>query len=118
MGGAGDDMLTGGSDVDTLNGGAGDDELNGGTGNDTLTGGEGEDELTGGGGDDTYVFAPGHGVIDYIIDDGTNGFDDGDMINLTAFDGLSTENIGMLMENKGTACRNRPVGAWWRRHRS
>ena len=48
--------------------------------------------------DDTYIFAPGHGV-DYIV----GGFDAGDMINLTAFDGLSGENIGMLMTDRGTA---------------
>ena len=100
MGGDDDDTLDGGGDADTLNGGDGEDELTGGSEDDRLIGGAGDDELDGGTGDDTFVFAPGHGV-DYIV----GGFDDddGDKIDLTAFDGLSTENIGMLMEDRGAA---------------
>lgn len=61
-GSLGNDVLTGGNDVDVINGSAGndsilgqdgDDLLNGGTGNDTIDGGNGADFLTGQEGDDS-----------------------------------------------------------------
>ena len=77
---AGDDMLSGDSGADMLWGGKGRDTLAGGEGADTLNGGTEDDVLTGGGGEDTFVFAPGDGN-DIITD-----FENGDMINLKAFD--------------------------------
>lgn len=67
FGGAGNDVLTGGSKADALIGGDGDDRLTGGRGSDTLDGGNGndvlddgrtdaqQDLLIGGGGKDTFV---------------------------------------------------------------
>jgi Ca2+-binding RTX toxin-like protein len=51
-GGAGDDVLYGGSGGDTLLGGAGADDLYGYAGDDTLLGGDGADDIYGGAGDD------------------------------------------------------------------
>jgi Ca2+-binding RTX toxin-like protein len=68
FGGAGNDVLTGGSNVDrlfgqgdndTLNGKGGNDWLFGGVGNDVLTGGDGNDGLYGEAGDDRMVWNPG-----------------------------------------------------------
>jgi autotransporter-associated beta strand protein len=55
QGGAGNDILVGGSGADTLDGGDGDDRLIGGIGSDTLIGGRGDDEITGGDGDDRLI---------------------------------------------------------------
>jgi Ca2+-binding RTX toxin-like protein len=52
-GGAGNDVLIGGSAADTLNGGDGHDLLVGGAGDDVLNGGAGLDAMYGGPGDDT-----------------------------------------------------------------
>ena len=68
FGGAGNDVLTGGSGADQLFGGAdndtllgkgGADLLFGGDGNDTLTGGDGDDQMFGQGGDDRLIWNPG-----------------------------------------------------------
>ena len=56
LGGAGDDVLTGGFRADSLAGGAGDDTLDGGWGDDSLEGGAGIDRLIGGPGDDIFIF--------------------------------------------------------------
>lgn len=56
LGGAGDDLLTGGLRADSLAGGAGDDTLDGGWGNDSIEGGAGIDRLVGGAGDDLFIF--------------------------------------------------------------
>lgn len=56
LGGAGDDVLTGGFLADRLAGGAGDDTLAGGWGDDSIEGGAGTDRLTGGPGDDLFIF--------------------------------------------------------------
>src|SRR5262249_30217862 len=58
FGGAGNDVLTGGSGSDLLFGQSGNDTLNGKGGNDQLFGGDGNDTLTGGDGDD-QVFGQG-----------------------------------------------------------
>ena len=47
QGRGGDDRLTGGNDVETIDGGAGDDRLEGGYNNDTITGGAGRDAIFG-----------------------------------------------------------------------
>jgi Ca2+-binding RTX toxin-like protein len=64
MGGAGNDVLTGGGGSDTLNGGSG---------NDTLTTGAGADTVVGGDGNDTIVLAANLTAADSI--DGGNGTD-------------------------------------------
>ncbi len=56
LGGAGDDILTGGFRADSIAGGTGDDTLSGGWGDDSLEGGAGIDRLIGGPGDDMFVF--------------------------------------------------------------
>src|SRR5262245_40464970 len=70
FGGAGDDLLTGGSGADllfgqagndTLLGKAGSDFLFGGAGNDALTGGKGDDQVFGEAGDDLMIWNPGDG---------------------------------------------------------
>jgi|GEM_PF-455179 len=70
--GAGDDVVEGNNQADTLQGLAGNDELygfaggdrlEGGEGNDRLMGGDGADVLIGGAGADQFVFeAPAHGM--------------------------------------------------------
>ncbi len=112
-GGAGDDTLTGGAEIDNLNGNsgndlivgragddiirgdngndhlrgqAGDDILIGGNGEDVLNGGRGDDILTGNGSGDTFVFGLDAG------NDTITFFKDGaDLIDLTAYDLLSNE---------------------------
>lgn len=68
FGGAGNDVLTGGSgadmlfgqaDNDTLLGKGGTDFLFGGSGNDVLTGGDGDDQVFGESGDDRLIWNPG-----------------------------------------------------------
>ncbi len=61
-GGAGRDVLTGGSGNDKLIGGAGVDRLLGGRGDDILAGGPGVDVLLGGRGDDILLSGPGNDV--------------------------------------------------------
>ena len=89
MGGDGADTLNGGDGADTLNGGDGADTLNGGDGADTLTGGAGDDDLSGNAGADTFVFSTADsGDSDAILD-----YDEGDMIDLSAFDDLTAEQV-------------------------
>ena len=83
VGGTGDDILVGGQGDDILLGGSGDDILRGGTGNDIINGGAGNDVLTGGADADTFVFSGDFGQ-DVITD-----FSGGDIIDLTAFSGIT-----------------------------
>ncbi len=62
-GGAGNDLLVGGSGDDSLFGGAGADKLLGHLGNDLLNGGPGEDELFGGAGNDVLRGGPGEDLL-------------------------------------------------------
>ncbi len=62
-GGAGNDVLIGGSGNDVLHGGDGNDILMGGAGNDTLHGGSGDNILYGGDGNDMLVGGSGHNVL-------------------------------------------------------
>ena len=71
-GDAGDDTLWGNAGNDTLYGGTGNDTLEGNAGNDTLVGGTGNDRLEGGEGNDVYVFSKGDG-LDTVVD--TSGID-------------------------------------------
>lgn len=68
VGGAGDDVLTGGDDADMLLGGNGDDTLAGGLGNDSLIGGNGLDWFVEGGaanGADVFNGGAGLDTVDY-----------------------------------------------------
>jgi Ca2+-binding RTX toxin-like protein len=70
-GSEGDDVLTGGAQVDTLYGLGGNDSLHGAEGADLLAGGLGNDLLSGGANDDTYVFNRFDGrdaIVEYIGD--------------------------------------------------
>ena len=79
---AGDDVLIGTGDAQTLDGGAGDDVLfgqggadylMGGTGNDELDGGSGDDQLDGGSGSNTYYVGRGMDLIVANTPDETAG---------------------------------------------
>jgi len=66
--GTGNDYLQGGAGNDILIAGLGSDTLYGGGGTDTLVGGMGNDTLIGGLGNDTFVYIPGSGNTETIID--------------------------------------------------
>jgi Ca2+-binding RTX toxin-like protein len=81
FGGAGNDVLTGGSSDDQLFGESGNDILNGkggndflfgGAGNDVLTGGSGNDQVFGGAGNDRLIWNPGDGSDLFEGGDGTD----------------------------------------------
>jgi len=81
FGGAGNDVLTGGSGADFLFGQAGNDTLLGkggfdllfgGADNDTLTGGDGDDQVFGEAGDDRMIWNPGD---DTDLNEGSAGID-------------------------------------------
>src|SRR5499426_290306 len=81
FGGAGNDVLTGGSGADLLFGGAGNDTLFGkggndllfgGAGNDTLIGGDGDDQVFGEGGNDRMIWNPGDDSDLFEGGDGTD----------------------------------------------
>src|SRR5262249_17600149 len=81
FGGAGNDVLTGGSGADLLFGGAGNDTLLGkggndllfgGAGNDVLTGGDGDDQVFGEGGNDRMIWNPGDDSDLFEGGDGTD----------------------------------------------
>ena len=62
QGGAGNDVLTGGSGDDTLKGNAGADQLRGGSGNDTLYADSSDTVIEGGAGSDTLYVEGSNGV--------------------------------------------------------
>jgi Ca2+-binding RTX toxin-like protein len=78
FGGAGNDVLTGGSGADQLFGGAGNDTLLGKGGNDLLFGGAGNDVLTGGAGDDQVFGEAGNDRMIWNPGDGSDLFEGGD----------------------------------------
>src|SRR5260221_6549021 len=78
FGGAGNDVLTGGSGADQLFGGAGNDTLLGKGGNDLLFGGAGNDTLIGGTGDDQVFGEAGNDPLILNPGDGTDLFEGGD----------------------------------------
>ena len=78
FGGAGNDVLTGGSAADQLFGGAGNDTLLGKGGNDLLFGGAGNDVLTGGAGDDQVFGEAGNDRMIWNPGDGSDLFEGGD----------------------------------------
>src|SRR5262247_1581440 len=95
FGGAGNDVLTGGSGADQLFGGAGNDILNGKGGNDLLFGGAGNDTLIGGAGDDQVFGEAGNDRMIWNPGDGSDLFEGGD-----AIDTATTENL-VLNANGG-----------------
>src|SRR5215469_12410397 len=78
FGGAGNDVLTGGSGADQLFGGAGNDTLLGKGGNDLLFGGAGNDTLIGGTGDDQVFGEAGNDRMIWNPGDGSDLFEGGD----------------------------------------
>lgn len=104
-GGAFDDVIEGGDQVDDLRGGSGDDVISGGGGNDSLQGGDGSDRLSGGAGDD--VLNVGLGADDRV--DGGEGYDkavydrSGDVVGfvLDATDGVTVLGIERLEVTAG-----------------
>ena len=78
FGGAGNDVLTGGSGADQLFGGAGNDTLFGKGGNDLLFGGAGNDVLTGGDGDDQVFGEAGNDRMIWNPGDDSDLFEGGD----------------------------------------
>src|SRR6266436_5224614 len=96
FGGAGNDVLTGGSGADQLFGGAGNDTLNGkggddllfgGAGNDVLIGGTGSDQMFGEAGNDRMIWNPGEGS------DLMEGGDGTDTAEVNGGDGAETFTI-------------------------
>jgi len=86
-GGAGDDVISGGTLRDFLVGGAGNDQLNGVAGDDSFIGGGGNDILTGGAGTDMFIYA---GTVG---NDTINDFVSGsDKIDLRAY-GINSSNV-------------------------
>jgi Ca2+-binding RTX toxin-like protein len=77
FGGAGNDLLTGGSGDDQLFGQAGNDTLTGKGGNDLLFGGAGNDVLTGGAGNDQVFGEAGNDRMIWNPGDGSDLFEGG-----------------------------------------
>ena len=100
-GGAGSDVLNGGSVADNLIGGAGDDTISGNGGNDTIVGGAGADSLTGGGGSDRFVFNNATEGVDMITD-----FDPtattGDLFNVSSSGFATIGGLGTLAATRFT----------------
>ena len=83
----GDDRMYGEAGRDVLKGGSGDDEMYGGEDNDLMDGGPGAD---------TFVFEPGNGndcIMDFTSSE--------DTIDLSAFDGITSENISAIITDDG-----------------
>jgi Ca2+-binding RTX toxin-like protein len=99
IGTAGNDVLTGGTDDNTLYGYAGDDILRDNLGNDTLYGGDGNDDLYGGAGNDSLVGGLGNDTyyLSYVGNDGTDTITevDGEGIDTV----YSVENVAALADN-------------------
>ncbi|GMU45094.1 MAG: hypothetical protein AMXMBFR25_30800 [Lysobacterales bacterium] len=73
-GGAGNDLLVGADQADTINAGADDDTVYGNAGNDVLDGGDGDDTVYGWDGDDTLQGGNG---VDHLYGDAGNDVVDG-----------------------------------------
>jgi hypothetical protein len=92
---AGNDLIVGGDEDQTINRGAGDDILGGGGGTDVMIGGAGDDLMFGGAGADEFQIANGDGddvIADFILADG-------DSITALAADVFSTvdQTYGVLV---------------------
>src|SRR5499433_1690583 len=87
FGGAGNDVLTGGSGADLLFGGAGNDTLFGKGGNDLLFGGAGNDTLIGGTGDDQVFGEAGNDRMIWNPGDGSDLMEGGDGVDTAEVNG-------------------------------
>ena len=93
FGGAGNDVLTGGSGADLLFGEAGNDTLLGKGGNDFLFGGAGDDTLTGGVGNDQVFGQAGNDLMIWNPGEGTDlneGGDGADTVQVNGGNGAET----------------------------
>lgn len=104
-GNAGNDQLFGDGGADHLSGGLGDDILHGGIGDDILVGGsgndilisDGADTISGGAGTDRYMINISKGAQSVITD-----FEQGDKIDLRAFDAVYDHFDQLSISNNGT----------------
>ena len=64
LGGSGNDIIDGGADADSVFGGTGNDRIDAGTGDDFVDGGEGADDIVGKEGNDTLLGGAGDDTID------------------------------------------------------
>lgn len=64
LGGSGNDIIDGGADADSIFGGTGNDRIDAGTGDDFVDGGEGADDIVGKEGNDTLLGGAGDDTID------------------------------------------------------
>lgn len=89
-GGAGDDVIFGQDDDDTLLGGSGNDRIDGGIDDDVIFGEEGNDYLLGGQGIDTIIGGIGNDTIDGGIgaDNMSGGADRDTFVNITQGDAV------------------------------
>jgi Ca2+-binding RTX toxin-like protein len=104
FGGAGNDVLTGGSGNDQLFGGAGDDTLLGKGGNDLLFGGAGDDVLTGGDGDDQVFGQGGNDRMIWNPGDDSDLFEGGDGVDTAEVNGGNASETFTITAN-GTRVR-------------
>jgi Ca2+-binding RTX toxin-like protein len=104
FGGAGNDVLTGGSGADQLFGGAGNDTLLGKGGNDLLFGGDGNDTLIGGTGDDQVFGEAGNDRMIWNPGDGTDLFEGGDGVDTAEVNGGNGAETFSIIAN-GTRVR-------------
>ena len=87
-GGAGDDIIVGGPNLDTLRGGEGNDRLTGGPNNAAKPA---KESISGGGGNDVIIWNNGDGDD---INDGGDGADETQFNNGTADDVMSVSSLG------------------------
>jgi Ca2+-binding RTX toxin-like protein len=99
FGGAGNDVLTGGSGADQLFGGAGNDTLLGKGGDDLLFGGAGNDVLTGGAGNDQVFGEAGNDRMIWNPGDGTDLFEGGDGNDTAEVNGGNASEIFTITAN-------------------
>src|SRR6266853_3094358 len=104
FGGAGNDVLTGGSGADQLFGGAGNDTLLGKGGNDLLFGGAGNDTLIGGTGDDQVFGEAGNDRMIWNPGDGTDLMEGGDGTDTAEVNGGNASETFSIIAN-GTRVR-------------
>src|SRR5215470_8839146 len=104
FGGAGNDVLTGGSGADLLSGGAGNDTLLGKGGNDLLFGGAGNDTLIGGTGDDQVFGEAGNDRMIWNPGDGSDLFEGGDGTDTAEVNGGNASETFAITAN-GTRVR-------------
>jgi Ca2+-binding RTX toxin-like protein len=93
--------LSGGAGNDVLTGGSGADQLFGDAGNDTLIGGRGNDQLFGGAGNDLFVWNPG---------DGSDVVEGGAGNDTLQFNGSNANEVMDISANGGRVTLSRDVG--------